>query len=478
MSPSIAQPAAPSTPEVQTLTQTLAAHWAGMTCADLPTAVIARAQRAVHDTVAAGIAGIGSPEHESVSRGMAALHRSGQGASTLWGQDWCLPPAQAALVNGTLAHARELDDFNGCGHSGAVIVPTVCAVADAVGADGGTVVTAIAAGYDVAARLLEASGGYRVHNARGWHSTVTCGSFGAAAAAARVLGLPAERFTAALGIAGSCVGGVWAFMADGAMTKRLHPGKAAENGVTAAFLAEAGMTGPTAILEAAWGGFFATYCGDTARPERLTDGLGRRQWILDAGIKPYACCRGSHAGLDALFVLMQTEAFGAGDIESIVIRGAEPNVRLVGNKRIDNVLDAQMSLPYALAVAACGGDAALTRFDPLRTGDPEVARLLRNTEMVVDARLGENANAVVQVLLKDGRRFEHQVLRAKGDPQNPLTDDEFAAKTRSLIEPVLGVERVAQIAEALSRLDRVDDFRAVSQLLRGPMLRPAAARAI
>ena len=107
----------------------------------------------------------------------------------LWGRADTLPPAAAALVNGTAAHALELDDFGGCGHSGAVVIPAVCALAQRMrAAAGATCILAIAAGYDLAGRVLEGSGGYRPHNERGWHSTGTCGSFGAAAAAARLLG--------------------------------------------------------------------------------------------------------------------------------------------------------------------------------------------------------------------------------------------------------------------------------------------------
>src|SRR5581483_1196884 len=139
------------------------------------------------------------------------------GASVVWGRHATLPAALAAMVNGTAAHALELDDFGGCGHSGAVVLPVVLAFAGRGGISGKDALMAILAGYDLAARTLEGSGGYRPHNDKGWHSTGTCGSFGAAAAAARLLRLDAERFADALGIAGTFTGGIWAFLADGAM---------------------------------------------------------------------------------------------------------------------------------------------------------------------------------------------------------------------------------------------------------------------
>ncbi len=448
-----------------TYSQALSAHWSAVAFDDLPPVVVAATKRALLDTLGAAIAGVDTAETRAASGGMALIHRPDPQGAMLWGQGVRLPAGAAALVNGTAAHAREMDDFDGCGHTGAVVVPAVCASAESVGADGKTVMAAVAAGYDVAGRMLEASGGYKPHNGRGWHSTATCGSFGAAAAAARVLGLGAEQFTAALGISGTYLGGVWAFMADGAMTKRLHPGKAAENGVHAAFLAKAGMTGPTQILEARWGGFFTTYCGEEARPDALLADLGERHWILSTGIKPYACCRGAHAGIDALLHLMQTHGFGGEHIDEILVHGTEYTERLVGNRRIETVLDAQMSLPYALAVTAFGGRADLPQFDPLRTGEPRVRQLLERTRVLPDRDASVPATPVVEVVLNDGRRFSHQVLHAKGDPRNPLDDDELRAKARSLIAPVLGEARFVQIADAIDGLERVTDFRAVTELL-------------
>lgn len=450
------------------LSASLAGHWAGVAWDELDPAVVHATRRALLDTVAAGLAGVDSAETRAASAGMAALHPEAaraQGA-TLWGQAQRLPATAAALVNGTTAHARELDDFDGCGHTGAVVVPAVLAVADAVACDGRTVLRAIAAGYDVAARMLEACGGYKAHNGRGWHSTATCGTFGAAMAAATVLGLDARTATHALGIAGTYVGGVWAFMADGAMTKRLHPGKAAEAGVAAAYLARAGLTGPAQILEAPWGGFFPTYAGEAAQPELLLKDLGRVNGIAWTGIKPYACCRGAHAGIDALQQLMAAHGFDAEAIDSIVVHGNDYVKRLVGNKTIRTVLDAQMSLPYALAVTAVSGRADLPQFDPPRTGDAPVAALLERIEVVPDRTLGLRENPSVEVVLRDGRRFEAQVEFAKGDPRNPVSDEELQAKARSLVVPVLGESRFRQLVEAVDTLDTLTDIRSFTALLR------------
>jgi len=234
-----------------TLSERLANFVSALRYEDLPPQVVARAKSALLDTLGAGLAGCRTSE---VARVIASVRDCGRGGTaTIWGTDVRSGVTGAALINGTMAHSRELDDYGGCGHSGAVVVPAALAAGEHEAVSGRTLLTALVAGYDLAARVTEAAGGYRPHNARGWHSTGTCGSFGAAAAAAKCLGLDAAGTAAALGIAGSYTGGLWAFIVDGAMTKRLHPGKAAENGVFAAHLARHGFTGPAEILDAEWG---------------------------------------------------------------------------------------------------------------------------------------------------------------------------------------------------------------------------------
>jgi 2-methylcitrate dehydratase PrpD len=456
-------PASPS--PATTLTQRFAAHWSRVQFEELPAGWVHEAKRRVLDTIAAGLAGTGSLEATCAARAALRLQPEGAaGTAALWGTHARANPALAALVNGTAAHARELDDFDGCGHTGAVVVPAVCALAQQVHADGRTVIVAVLAGYDLAGRMLDAAGGYRPHNGRGWHSTATCGSFGAAAAAARVLQLDADRFAAAVGIAGTYVGGTWAFMEDGAMTKRLHPGKAAESGVTAACLAEAGMTGPTRILEAQWGGFFSTYCGEHARPELLLHELGERNAISATGIKPYACCRGSHAAIDALLQLQREHDLRCSDIQRLVVHCAPHTARLVGSHRVDNVLDAQMSLPYALAVTAASGRADLPQFDPPRHSEPGIARLMAVTEVLGDLPADHAQGPLLEVHL-EGRTLRAQVGVAKGHPSLPVSDQELHAKSQSLIEPLLGAERFARIAQTVDRLEELPDFNQLADLL-------------
>ncbi len=448
-----------------TLSEEAADYWATAQYQDVTPEALRLSKRFLLDTLAAGIAG----SHSEVVKIAIAAARAGtesaSGSAILWGRSDRLPPPQAALVNGTAAHAFELDDFGGCGHSGAVVTPVVLALSAARKLTGRDALMALLAGYDLAARVLEGAGGYRPHNDLGWHSTGTCGSFGAAAAAARALTLAPSRFADALGIAGTFTGGIWAFLADGAMTKRFHAGKAAENGLSAALLAEAGMTGPRHVLEAEWGGFFSTYSRGIATPAATLQGLGREFRIDRSGMKPYACCRGLHAGIDALMQILAETRSDCGAIARILVHGNAQFSLQFDRLEPANLLDAQFSMQYALAVAAVSGRATLDQFEPPRTSDPEIRRLMAATTLLDDRVIAPGDYPAIEVVLSDGRRIERHVQFAKGAPQNPLSDGELADKVASLIDPVLGASRRREIAQIVAGLEALDDLRILTRLL-------------
>ena len=448
-----------------TLTESLAKYWAAARYEDLPPESIRLAKRFLIDTLAAGIAGAGTEVAEITLRAVRSSLEGPAGSSVLWARRETLPAPHAALVNGTASHALELDDFGGCGHSGAVVIPAVCALAGRGGVSGKEALTAIIAGYDVAARVLEGAGGYRAHSDLGWHSSGTAGSFGAAAGAAKVFKLEREPFADALGIAGSFTGGIWAFLADGAMTKRFHPGKASENGLSAALLARSGMSGPRQVLEAQWGGFFSTYSRGIATPEATLKGLGTEFRIARSGMKPYACCRGLHATLDALFELMRETGAESTAIGEMIVHGNEQNRVQFDRPKIANLLDAQFSFQYALAVGAVSGRATLDQFSPFRGSEPEVKRLMSVTRVVADREMKAGEYPPLEIRFADGRALERHIAFAKGAPENPLSDDELHRKAVSQIEPVLGAARTNELLSCVSGLESVPDFVELLRLL-------------
>jgi 2-methylcitrate dehydratase PrpD len=186
------------------------------------------------------------------------------------------------------------------------------------------------------------------------------------------------------------------------MTKRLHPGKAAENGIFAALLAQAGMSGPRRVLEAAWGGFFSTYGAGVATPHMTLQGLGKEFRIVRSGVKPYACCRGLHAGLDALFAILEETSSKSADIRRMTVHGDAQFCRQFDRRAPSNLLDAQFSMQYALAVAAISGRATLDQFQPLRVQEPEVERLMGSTLLMDDRRIAAGEYPPLEVELADG----------------------------------------------------------------------------
>ena len=451
--------------------EVLAGFTAGLDLAEVPDDVVRYARVLMLDLLGAALAGVDTEETRAMLKAAEGF-ASTTGPCGIWGTTGTTTAASAALINGVIAHAQELDDFGGADHSGAVVIPAALAVAEAeCVTDGGAVLAAMIGGYDVALRVLDAMGGYRAHNnGGGWHSTGTCGSFGAAAAAARLLGLDAEHTAWALGIAGSFTGGIWAYLADGAMSKRYHPGRAAEIGVTAAYMARAGFTGPTRVFDAPWGGFLATYGNGTERPEELTTDLGCPFRIMRSGIKPYAACRGLHSVLDVVLGMRAEHGFSAADVAAVEIGCSQANMQSLGDTDPRTRLGAQMSLPYGIAVALVTGRAGLEEFEDRRIGDPEVRATMGRVVMSHAPGHDDYTEPDVAVMLTNGRRFEGHEPIGLGDYRNPLTTEQVVEKYESLARRVLDRADVAALKDAVFALPEPGSLQRILAVLRCPSM--------
>jgi 2-methylcitrate dehydratase PrpD len=450
------------------LTEQLASHWAGITYDDLPDDVVADVKDHILDTLAVAVYGARTSETRSVVGALARFQNSTLGSS-VWGSALRLAPSHAALVNGTAAHARDFDDGGGPGHAGSTVLPAAIAVTEVTGGSGRALITATVAGYDIGYRALQALGGFAMHTDRGWHSSGTMGSLAAAAAAAKSLGLGAPQYADALGIAGSFTGGVWAFKDDGAMTKRLHPGKAGETGVDAALLAQGGITGPRRLFEASWGGLFATYNQGVGFPERALQDLGADFNVASSYLKPYACCRGSHSVIDVVMAVVSSRSLQAEDVRSVRVTAGETAVNMLSVDPIQTVFDAQFSLPYAISLALCGGRLGLDDYEPLRLGEPMVRQTIAKVSMAVDPR----------IQLEDGPRLDIELVSgemltlaagnpttARGSAQNPMSHEEVVAKARRLVAPTLGADVADELVGAVEQLDGASDLTELMHALR------------
>lgn len=359
------------------------ADWiAGLRPADIPEPTRRVLRHAILDTLGCGLQGRRLPWAEIVRQWVGAAG----GPATAWGEPAAsLRAADAALVNGVAAHAFELDDFHQTKlHPGAVVVPAALAVAERLDSPGEALLAAVAAGYEVMIRTSAALDPSAAKS-RGWHITGIAGTFGAAAAAAVLMDLDTEHTAWALGLAGTQSGGLFAFTADGAMSKRLHAGQAARAGVVAAELAAAGFTGPTQIYEAADGGFLWTFV-DGASAAPLVEGLGQT-WRLDTtSFKPHAACGSAHSYIDAAIELHARYP----DLEGRRVRAGL--CRIVDAQcgfdyEPGTALNGQMSMRFCIAAALRYGQALPAEFSDARLAETKTVALAQAMELVHDAEL-------------------------------------------------------------------------------------------
>jgi 2-methylcitrate dehydratase PrpD len=268
--------------------------------------------------------------------------------------------------------------------------------------------------------------------------------------------LTVDQTTAAVGIAGSMAAGSMEFLAEGAWTKRIHPGLAAQNGIHAALLAQEGFTGPRRILEGRDG--FLHGHSRNPLPERLTAGLGQSFEILRTAVKPHACCRYMQGPIDAILEIVCLNAIQPDQIRNIEIAVLEAGWGIVAEPRAkkyrpESVVDAQFSMPFGAAVAVLCGAAGLDQFTMEQIRSPRVREMMNRVVLVKDPKIEATFPAEwparAAIHLADGRHLEKFVRYPKGDPENPLTWKEMEAKFRSLAGTVINPDRCAEIIAAI-----------------------------
>jgi 2-methylcitrate dehydratase PrpD len=447
-----------------TAAQRLAAEMVAARDRELPRAVVARANALLKDYLGVAVGGAVEESSITLRRGLRALGVDGRGTVVGTAERFAVP--HAALANGAAAHALEMDDTHQGGsiHLAAPIFPAALAAAELVDVPGRRVLAAVVAGYEVAARLAMALGP-SAHYERGFHPTGTCGAFGAATAAALVLGLDAAGVATAIGIAGSQASGSMEFLADGAWTKRLHPGWSASAGLHAATLAQAGFRAPATILEGRFG-FLHAYsnAGDAAKL------AGAGDWELcQTSIKPHACCRYMQGPIDAILALRAAHRLDPADVERIEVGMLATGFPIVcepadAKARPQSQVELQFSLPFGIAVALVSGAAGPDRFQLSWRDDPAVQRLLPRVVAVrddaLDARFPREWPCWVRTHVRGARVHTHAVSHPKGDAGNFLSDAELDAKFAALAGRAL-----ADVGPLRSAIDAFPDASSAHALL-------------
>ena len=438
------------------LTRALAEQARTLRLKDIPDTIQTWARQCVLDTLGCGIAGASD---ELVTVLLAEMReQGGQEAASIAGQSGRLPAASAAIVNGAAAHALDFDDVNLAmpGHPSVAILPALLALAEERGSSGAEVLTAFVAGYELQCRIGKTiSPGH--YDVLGFHSTATIGSFGAAAACAHLMGLDAEKFVTALGIAGTQAAGLKSMF--GTMCKPLHAGKASYHGLMAAKLAARGFTSRTDVIECAQG-FARTHSPDF-NPDRAFHTPPGGWWMANNLFKYHASCYMTHAAIEAARKLREQHGFAADQVEAIDVRLEEACDRICNIPAPKTGLEAKFSLRLTTAMGLMGVDTSrLSTYSEAVAADPVLIGL--RDKVSFDFQSGiPNTFTEIGLSLKDGTR-----LTAQHDSGVPAADvvhqgTRLEAKFAALVDPVLGTGKAARLIADIGRLQDLPDVRGI-----------------
>jgi 2-methylcitrate dehydratase PrpD len=379
-------------------------------------------------------------------------------------------PLDAALLNGVASHAHDFDDFSRefGGHPSVPVLPALFAVSERGGVTGADLIAAYVVGVETETRI--ADGVHFHHYQKGWHPTATLGIFGAVAGCARLMGLDEPRTATALCIAASLSSGIKANF--GTMTKPLHVGHCARNGVLAALLAERGFSAKLDAFEAPQG--FLNVFND---PERFDTVAMLQDWyeppvVSEPGIsiKQFPCCGSTHPAIYAALELRREHDFDAADIAGVEIRAHPLRLPHTDNAAPGDPLEAKFSIQYCVARALLSGGVSLADFESERIDDPQVRRLMGLIRVIADAETeggqSDPFGAAVSVAISDGRYLETRVARRAGrGADNPMTHEELRAKFEDCARSVFPSADRAALWELLWRLETLADVRELTEAM-------------
>lgn len=400
---------------------------------------------------------VGSAHHPAVEATLEAVLAMGTPPrASLLGRSERVSMSWAALLNGMAVHVEDFDDthLRTVIHPGAPIVPAALAVGEEVAASGADTVTAVVIGTQIALRV-----GNSItpgHFDRGWHLTGTMGHLGAAAAAGRLLGLTPEQMVVALGLAATQAAGLQEAL--GTMTKSFHAGKASADGVEAALLARAGLTGPAQPIEGRRG--LLRVSAPDPRPEVIEENIGAEWEIESNAFKPYACGIVSHPVIDA-GIALRDHVERAEDIESVEAIVNPVVLDVMGVEDPKDGLQSKFSVYHCFAVGFLYSSAGPAQYTDEVARDPAVSDLRRKVHATVDPGVPKDA-AFVTLRTTSGDEFRHRVEHATGSEAAPMTDEQLREKARLVATPVLG-SRTEHLLTVLSDIDGLETVRTLTE---------------
>jgi 2-methylcitrate dehydratase PrpD len=402
---------------------------------------------------------VGGSRHETMEIAIAALKPfSGPPQATVLGRAERFDILQAALLNGISSHIFDFDDthLKTVIHPAGPVASAILALAEYQQTSGPDFLNALVLGVETECRIGNAV--YPAHYDVGWHITGTAGVFGAAAAAGKLLGLDAQRMAWALGLAATQPVGLREML--GTMTKSFHPGRAAQNGLTAALLAAPGYTSSEAAIEAKRG--WANVTSTRHDYTQITEGLGETYEILLNTYKPFACGIVIHPAIDGCIQLCNQHALTAAAIDRIELRVNPLVLELTGKRTPQTGLEGKFSVFHACAVAIVEGAAGERQFSDRAVRDSTIAALRDRITATVDANVPADA-AGIDIALRDGRHLQIFVPHAIGSIERPMTDADLEAKFAGLAEGILPAGRTRHLMDLCWKLEALADVAEVAR---------------
>jgi 2-methylcitrate dehydratase PrpD len=402
---------------------------------------------------------VGGARHEAVEAALAALSPfSGPPEAAILGRADKLDPLNASLINGISSHVFDFDDthLRTVIHPAGPVASALLAFAGHRRLSGAAFLRALVLGVEVECRIGNAV--FPAHYDIGWHITGTAGVFGAAAAIGTVLGLDAERMAWALGLAAVQPVGLREMF--GSMTKSFHPGRAAQNGMTAALLAEKGYTSSKQALEAKRG--WANVLSTARDFAEITEGLGSRYEILANTYKPFACGIVIHPAIDGC-VQLHGQGIDPAAIESLHLTVHPLVLELTGKTEPRTGLEGKFSVYHAAAIALLEGKGGEAQFSDQAVRDLGVIALRRRISATADAAIAPD-EVRISMRRRDGRSIELHVPHAIGSLARPMTDDDLETKFHDLAGGVIGPERTGRLIGLAWEIETLDDVSVIAEV--------------
>jgi 2-methylcitrate dehydratase PrpD len=424
----------------------------------LPDAAIKAARLVLLDTIGAMVAGSALPENRRLAD--SVHERRSRASATLLGHGGRVDPLLATFVNATAGVALEVDEGSrlGGGHPAIHVIPAALAAAEDIGADGGRLLEAIIAGYEVCSRL-----GSATTPRPNVHSHGTWGTIGSAVAVAKLARLDARAVKAVINLAASMSpANTWTTALEGVTIRNAYPGRSGLEGILAVDLHRAGFTG----LPDAPADVYGTILADRFEPERALDGLGGPLRIEQNYFKLYACCRYNHFALDALLALARD--LTPAQVERVVVTTIPFGPRMADPAPV-SMLGAKFSIPYAVAAALVLGRADVSAFVEPALTDPRIRALAARVEVRVDPQMSPRRSdyptAVVEIVLTDGRTLSGSTRVVRGDFADPVPAAEIVDKFLALTTETLGRERARDVVRIVEQVETLKDVRDLTTLL-------------